>query len=97
MAFDNFMETQLSRTLLSVSISISSLTLLTTTSKGYNFQLNIFHATLDVSEIVEKPATTVLGVLNNVGGALGLVLGMSLLVVVEWIEFYVRLFVALFF
>ena len=60
------------------------------------FQLNIYHSTLDMSVVVESPATTVNGVLNNVGGALGLCLGMSLLVFVEIVEFLIRIVAALF-
>ena len=54
-------------------------------------QVDIFFGTMVVTEIEEQPENTSTGILNSLGGALSLWLGISMIMVFEIVELTLRL------
>ena len=59
------------------------------------FQINIYFGSLDVTSIVESPKYDNAGLLNSLGGALSLFLGVSIIMLFEWLELIFRLLYSL--
>ena len=58
------------------------------------FQINIFFESLDVEEVKESPQfATIWDLLNSLGGALSLFLGVSLISIFEIFEIGIRLII----
>lgn len=57
--------------------------------QGSFVQLEVWFSTLMSEEITVEPAYTVLALLCDVGGALGLILGSTILTLVEFLDFFI--------
>jgi hypothetical protein len=53
--------------------------------------VNIYYNHLGYTEIIEKPSYTTLSLISNVGGTLGLFMGLSLLSLFEFVEIFIIL------
>ena len=53
-------------------------------------KLNIFFSRLSYQEVTSKEAYTPLALFCDIGGAMGLVLGSTILTIVEFLEFFAR-------
>ena len=56
-----------------------------------HFQLNVYFGSLEVTEIAESPEYTLMSFINNLGGALGVFMGASMMFWLEIIEFWYRM------
>ena len=66
------------------------------THPNTGFQVNIFLRSMDEDSIVEEPKYNLSSFLVELGGALSLFLGSSLVSVFEYVEFIVRIIIAIF-
>lgn len=51
-------------------------------------QLEVYFATLTSESVEERPSYTILALLCDIGGALGLILGSTILTVIEFLDFF---------
>ncbi len=61
-------------------------------SKNQFREIRLYYNSLEYTEIIQIPKTTTADLVSNIGGTLGLFMGLSLLSFVEFIEFIILLF-----
>ena len=52
--------------------------------------MNIYFGTMDISTVEELPEYLFYDFINSLGGALSLLLGVSIIMLFEWVEFFLR-------
>ena len=65
--------------------------------KKYFYKLNIFYDTMEYTYVTISPKTTLVGLLSNLGGSIGVLLGFTLFTFFEAFEILIHLIYILIF
>ena len=56
-------------------------------------KLNIYYQDMSYQSVTESPAITLVGLISNIGGTLGLFLGIAILTLVEFVDMFIKMLI----